>query len=61
MLQAALEPGKNGLPGGSNDRFRVHENNSCFLLPRLTDLDGPHGCGRLELTHSGVNGETKRF
>ena len=35
MLQATLEPGKNELRGGSNDRFRVHENNSCFLLPRL--------------------------
>ena len=34
MLQATLEPGKNELRGGSNDRFRVHENNSCFLLPR---------------------------
>ena len=34
MLQANLEPGKNELRGGSNDRFRGHENNSCFLLPR---------------------------
>ena len=43
MLLAILEPEKNELRGGSNDRFRVHENNSYFLLLRwdvLCDYDG---------------------